>query len=63
LGTNRQLGMMMFYKYSGLKNHEIGLLYICDYSTVSHARKRLLLKAEKDKALQRRIGAIEDTLS
>jgi hypothetical protein len=63
LGTKRQLVMMMLYKYAGLKNHEIGLLYNCDYSTVSQARKRLLLKAEKDKVLQRRIGATEDTLS
>jgi hypothetical protein len=63
LGTKRQLVMMMLYKYAGLKNHEIGLLYNCDYSTVSQARKRLLRKAEKDKVLQRRIGATEDTLS
>ena len=62
-GTDRHLIMTMLYKYAGLKNNEIGDLLYCDYSTVSQARKRLGLKAERDKALRKRIGLIEDKLS
>jgi len=62
-GTDRHIMMSMLYKYVGLKNHEIGELCNCDYSTVSQARKRLLVQAGKDERLRHKIEVIEGVLS
>jgi chromosomal replication initiation ATPase DnaA len=55
--------MLMLYKYAGMTNREIGRLYNCDYSTVSQARKQIVIKAEKDEGLKKKIEYIEFRLS
>jgi putative transposase len=60
---DRQLIMVMLYKYGGMNNKEIGSVFNCDYSTVSQGRKRLLLKAEKNENLRQLILAVECDLS
>ncbi|MBM4333757.1 MAG: hypothetical protein FJ117_21505 [Deltaproteobacteria bacterium] len=58
-GHVRGVLMKMLYQYGGLNQREIGELMGVDYSSVSVGRKRLEEAAKKDRALGKKIAAIQ----
>jgi len=58
--SHRQILMVMLYRYTGLKNREIGELMALDYSTVSVGRKRLRKKLFNDSNLMNLVRRIEE---
>lgn len=61
-GVNAWLLMEMLYRFSGLKQVEIGKLFKRDYSTVSQGRKRLRNLLSHDKKIRKVYQTIEKEL-
>ena len=62
-GSLRQIVMDILYRIGGLKGTEIGGLLGVDYSTVSHGRKRLREKMERDRKMKDLVNRLEKILS
>jgi putative transposase len=58
----RQIGMELCYRYSILKQKEIGELFGVDYSTVSQNRKRLKDKLATNRRLRKRFDEIRENI-
>ena len=62
-GTVREIAMDALYRMGSIKGVEIGKIFGIDYSTVSHGRKRLREKMQKDRKLREMVTRIEQKLS
>lgn len=62
-GLERSIMMDLLYRFSGLKNKQIGNFFGVDYSTVSQGRKRLRERTDKDKNTKALVDKIEQKLS
>jgi hypothetical protein len=58
------VALEMVYRYGGMKQAEIGLLFGgLDYTALSRERKRLRERAEQDKKLRQALAEIESQMS
>jgi putative transposase len=62
-GAGRGLLMEMLYRYSGMKQPQIGAMLGIDYSTVSIGRKRFLIMMETDPGLRILYSKTESRIS
>jgi chromosomal replication initiation ATPase DnaA len=58
----RQMAMELSYRYSNLKQKEIGAIFGVDYSTVSQSRARLKTKLKSNRKLKKQFQQIQEQI-